>query len=61
MKQIFLWLPLLLFGIAANAQQDTSLVQRVNEMLKLTQLKDIEKIMDYTYPKLFTIADENEI
>ena len=56
MKQIFLWLPLLFLGIAANAQQDTSLVKRVNEMLKLTQLKDIEKIMDYTYPKLFTIA-----
>ena len=36
--------------------QDTSLVNRVNEMLKLTQLKDLEKVMDYTYPKLFTIV-----
>lgn len=25
-------------------------------MLKLTQLKDLEKVMDYTYPRLFTIA-----
>ena len=41
---------------SGNAQQDTSLVNRVNEMLKLTQVKDLEKVMDFTYPKLFTIA-----
>lgn len=56
MKSIFLWLSFLVTGIIANAQQDTALVKRVNEMLKLTQLKDFEKIMDYTYPRLFTIA-----
>lgn len=56
MKSIFLWLSFLSAGIIANAQQDTSLVKRVNEMLKLTQLKDFEKVMEYTYPKLFTIA-----
>lgn len=56
MKSIFLWLSFLVAGIIANAQQDTSLVKRVNEMLNLTQLKDFEKVMEYTYPKLFTIA-----
>ena len=56
MKSIFLWLSFLVVGIIANAQQDTSLVKRANEMLKLTQLKNFEKIMDYTYPRLFTIA-----
>ena len=56
MKTIFLGLSFVFFGIIVNAQQDTSLVSRVNEMLKLTQSKDIEKVMDYTYPKLFTIA-----
>lgn len=56
MKSIFLWLSFLVAGIIANAQQDTSLVKRVNEMLDLTQLKDFEKVMEYTYPKLFTIA-----
>lgn len=56
MKSIFLGLSFVFFGIIVNAQQDTSLVSRVNEMLKLTQSKDIEKVMDYTYPKLFTIA-----
>ena len=56
MKSIFFWLLFLVFGNIGNAQQDTSLVNRVNEMLKLTQLKDLEKVMDYTYPKLFTIV-----
>ena len=56
MKSIFLWLSFLVIGTIANAQQDTSLVKRANEMLKLTQVKNFEKIMDYTYPRLFTIA-----
>ena len=56
MKPISLSLLFLVFGIIGNAQQDTSLVSRVNKMLKLTQVKDLEKVMDFTYPKLFTIA-----
>ena len=56
MKSIFFWLLFLGFGNIGNAQQDTSLVNSLNEILKLTQLKDLEKIMDYTYPKLFTIV-----
>jgi hypothetical protein len=59
MKSIFLWLSFLVVGIIASAQQDTSLVKRVNEMLKFTQLKDFEKVIDYTYPKLFTIAPKD--
>src|SRR5262245_27587905 len=55
MKTMFPGILLLLFGIAGHAQQDTALVNRVNEMLRLTQKKDLEKIMDYTYPKLFDI------
>jgi hypothetical protein len=61
MKSIFLGLSFVVFGIIVNAQQDTSLMKRVNEMLKLTQLKDIEKVMDYTYPKLFTIAPKETL
>lgn len=44
------------FGSTAYSQEDTALLRRVNEMLRLTQQKDLEKIMDYTYPKLFDIA-----
>src|SRR5258705_1026743 len=56
MKKIHLALLFFVFGIICNAQQDTSLAGRLNEMLKLTQMKDLNKVMDYTYPKLFTIA-----
>jgi len=49
------------FGIICNAQQDTSLAARLNEMLKLTQMKDLNKVMDYTYPKLFTIAPKEAL
>jgi hypothetical protein len=56
MKILCLGVLFLAFGFAASSQQDTTLLRRVNEMLKLTQKKDLEKIMDYTYPKLFEIA-----
>ena len=52
---------MLVFGGTLSAQQDTSLVNRVNQMLRLTQLKDLGKIMDYTYPKLFTIVPREEL
>jgi hypothetical protein len=61
MKTIVLVLLFLGFGITSHSQQDTSLVNRVNQMLKLTQRKDIEKIMDYTYPKLFTIVPKEAL
>jgi hypothetical protein len=47
-----------LFG---SAQQDTALVSRLNEMLKVTQVKDFEKVMDYTYPRLFTIVPKDRL
>jgi len=61
MKTIFLSLLFFGFEVISYAQQDTSLVNRVNEMLKLTQLKDIERVMDYTYPKLFTIVPKETL
>ena len=56
MKTLFFVLFFTVFAIAGLAQQDTALVNRINQMLTLTQKKDVEKIMDYTYPKLFQIA-----
>ena len=59
----FLLLPLYLLFLTVNlyAQQDARLIERIDEMLKLTQAKDIDKIMDYTYPKVFTIASREQI
>lgn len=56
MKTFFLTSLLFVVGLVAYGQQDTALVNRINQMLTLTQKKDLEKIMDYTYPKLFKIV-----
>ena len=56
MKRLFLAVLLFGFGMIGYSQQDTALVNRVNEVLKFTQLKDLGKVMDYTYPKLFDIV-----
>ena len=50
---------LLLFtgiGLVCHSQQDTALVNRINAMLHFTKTKEYEKILDYTYPKLFDIV-----
>ncbi len=59
----FLLFPFSLVLITLNlfAQQDAKLNERIDEMLKLTQGRDIDKIMDYTYPKVFTIASREQI
>jgi hypothetical protein len=56
MKKLFLALLIAGIPIISNAQEDTSLVSRVNAILSFTQTKDLEKVMEYTYPKLFTIV-----
>ncbi len=56
LKTMFLAAFVTVCGITVRGQQDTALVARINQMLTLTQQKDLEKIMDYTYPKLFEIA-----
>ena len=43
------------------AQEDSSLVTRVNEMLAYTREKNTEKILDYTYPKLFKLVSRNQM
>ena len=56
MKKLFLALLVNGLVVFGNAQEDTSLVNRVNAILSFTQVKDLEKVMEYTYPKLFTIV-----
>jgi len=61
MKKLFLALLIVGIPIISNAQEDTSLLNRVNAMLSFTQVKDLEKVMDYTYPKLFTIVPKETL
>ena len=56
MRNLFLALLLNSFAVIGNAQEDTSLVNRLNVIFSFTQAKDFEKVMEYTYPKLFTIV-----
>jgi hypothetical protein len=43
------------------AQEDEALAKRVKEILIYTQEKNTEKILDYTYPKLFTILTRSQM
>jgi hypothetical protein len=62
MKKIllaFVFLSFLLTRVAA--QEDTVLVKLVKEILAYTQEKNTDKILDYTYPKLFTIVTRSQM
>src|SRR5688572_28262857 len=61
MKKLFLALLVIGSVVFANAQEDISLVNRINAMLSFTQVKDLEKVVEYTYPKLFTIVPKDKL
>ena len=42
-------------------QEDAMLAKRLKEILVFTQEKNTEKILDYTYPKLFTIVTRSQM
>lgn len=62
MKKILLLLVLSIFLTdKLAAQDDTLLIKRLNEILAYTEEKNTEKIMDYTYPKLFKIVPRKQM
>jgi hypothetical protein len=62
MKRYFLLVLVFTTGcFGLQAQTDTALLRRLDDILRFTQLMDMEKIMDYTYPKLFTIATREQL
>jgi hypothetical protein len=60
-KAIFLLLFPVFWCFSGNTQEDPQLKVRVTAMLKVTETKDLEKMLDYTYPKLFTLAPREQI
>jgi hypothetical protein len=52
---------LLSFNKYSAGQQDKELMDRLDSVLKVTQSKEFEKILDYTYPKLFTIITREQM
>lgn len=60
-KLSFLFVFFLSSVLNSHAQYDPQLVERVKNVLKYTQEKNLEKIMDYTYPKIFTIISRDQL
>ena len=62
MKKInlILFLTVLAF-LNSYSQEELVLRNRIDALLKLTEEKNYEKILDYTYPKLFTIATKEQL
>ena len=62
MKKIVFALVIVFSGvIQCEAQHDTAMTNRLAAVLQYTQQMNLEKIMDYTYPKLFTIATRKQM
>lgn len=62
MKKIFL--PGILFLSLQSllfAQKDTALERRLQDFLMVNENLDLEKVMDLTYPKLFTIVPKDQM
>ena len=61
MKRLFLmWLGILSYMVAI-AQKDTSLDARVTAFFKANTDMDLKEVLDYIYPKLFTLVTREEM
>jgi hypothetical protein len=61
MQKIALTLVLFLSGLAVFSQNNPQLHKRLQLFMEANKNMDFEKIMDYTYPKLFTIATREQM
>ncbi len=61
LKTTYLLLFAFLICNYCQAQTDPRLKQRLDSMLQVTEDKDLEKILDFTYPKLFEIATREQL
>ncbi|HEX4875626.1 MAG TPA: hypothetical protein VFV31_03080 [Chitinophagaceae bacterium] len=61
MKKLFWSLSFLIITLAASGQPDSSLKARLDAFMNANDLMDFEKVMDYTYPKLFTLATREQM
>ncbi|MBL7748112.1 MAG: hypothetical protein JNM19_11825 [Chitinophagaceae bacterium] len=61
MKKVLLLLFVIITGLKGFAQQDPRLRQRLDSMLRVTEAWDLEKILDFTYVKLFILAPRDQM
>lgn len=52
---------LILTGFQSLAQQDTSLHARLTRFMDASKLKNIDTVLQYTYPKLFSLAPAEQM
>jgi hypothetical protein len=58
---LFLTLLSAFFSLSGLAQQDPKLMTRIDSMMKVTQASNFEKLLDYTYPRLFTLVPREQL
>lgn len=51
----------LMVTVLASAQEDRRLAERLDSALHYTSISDLEKLMDFTYPKLFTLVPKEQM
>lgn len=62
MKKLFvLFLFMVSCSLVSNAQADEAMKARLDTFMKLNQSLQFEKLMDYIYPKVFTIAPKEQL
>jgi hypothetical protein len=61
MKTIVIFILSSLTGTALSAQNDPRLRERADSILMFTKQINIEKILDFTYPKLFSIVPRDQM
>jgi len=68
MKNILIALSMLIFCACGSSKKKVetagngaSMEQRLSEFMKLNEEMNLEKIMDYVYPKLFTIVPRKDL
>lgn len=61
MKKLFIVLFVFCFSLHSNSQEDSTLRARLSAFMNANDLMDFEKVMDYTYPKLFTLVPREQM
>lgn len=61
MKKITLLICLLLVQFILLGQKDSALERRLAEFMQVNDVMDLNKVLDYTYPKLYTIVPRDQM
>jgi hypothetical protein len=60
-KYLFCLLMSVFVGVTGFSQDEKRLNERLDSALRLTEISDLDKLLDFTYPKLFTLVPREEM